>query len=448
MKTDNSTRNSAASNVSRPSNNVSTTRTDRSATVASPEVSRPADSFARTAQNTNIAAAEAPRPGLQREVAGVEGTATAGATARTRNAAMPEATTGAVAPDTAGAPDTTGATNFAPAMTQSVEGGNNIRRGAEGPAVRELQEALNRNGAGLQADGDFGPRTQAAVRDFQRQNGLQADGIVGPRTLEALQRSNGAAPTQPNAPADPAAPTNPTAPTGPADATGFVTGDGRVSSGWGANSAQRTQQAEALLRANGQWPPQEGRAYAIQIDQDAPPGSASQQDRNSYARSYSGETAVFRAENGHLVEVSGDPMRSASHPGQFRSTASPDVNGDGRGDVAHIRTGVYDYSTRLGGKGGNRYNPIDDGQFRNSARDVNGNGVIDGSEVDRNYSASAIQIHMGNSNSPSSIGCQTMPPNDYSRFQQAIRSANTGGQGSFTYILARRPNDQFGANPY
>ena len=455
MKTDNTSRPNPPS-VSSPSAGASgAARIERNAPTAAPQaapqVTPARDPFANAVRPTTNAPTEPARQGIQRDIAlgqnAQSSTAATAQSARTRTANMPEPSTGATPPDFVGD------TRPSSALAQSIQGGNNLRRGAEGPAVRDLQQALNQAGArpSVGVDGDFGPRTQEAVRSFQRQHGLDADGVVGPRTFEALQRANGGQPPAPNTPApNTPAPNVPApAPNTPApDASGFVTGNGRVSSGWGDTSAQRTQQAEALLRANGQWPPQNGRAYAIQIDQDAPSASASQTARNNFARSYSGETSVFRAENGRLVEVSGDPMRSASHPGQFRSSASPDVNGDGRGDVAHIRPGVYDYNTRTGGKGGNRYNPVDDGQFRNSARDTNGDGVIDGGEADRRYSASAIQIHMGNSNSPSSIGCQTMPPADYSRFQRALRDANTGGQGSFTYILARRPNDTHGANPY
>jgi hypothetical protein len=64
--------------------------------------------------------------------------------------------------------------------------GPTLRRGARGPDVARLQERLNAHGAALAVDGDFGPRTDAAVRAFQSAHGLVVDGIVGPLTWGAL----------------------------------------------------------------------------------------------------------------------------------------------------------------------------------------------------------------------------------------------------------------------
>jgi hypothetical protein len=63
-----------------------------------------------------------------------------------------------------------------------------VRYGSQGPAVEELQQKLNADGAdpALEADGIFGPKTRAAVVAFQTKHGLSPDGIVGPLTWGKL----------------------------------------------------------------------------------------------------------------------------------------------------------------------------------------------------------------------------------------------------------------------
>lgn len=62
--------------------------------------------------------------------------------------------------------------------------------GAFGPEVRALQETLNRHGAALTLDGDFGGGTERAVRAFQAANDLSIDGIVGEDTRALLARTD------------------------------------------------------------------------------------------------------------------------------------------------------------------------------------------------------------------------------------------------------------------
>ena len=59
--------------------------------------------------------------------------------------------------------------------------------GSKGTQVEHIQLALTRAGYPVGGiDGDFGPATEAAVRDFQRSQGLPPDGIAGTRTQVAL----------------------------------------------------------------------------------------------------------------------------------------------------------------------------------------------------------------------------------------------------------------------
>jgi hypothetical protein len=64
-----------------------------------------------------------------------------------------------------------------------------MRRGwNDSDGVRNVQKRLNALGAKprLAVDGDFGPRTEAAVRAFQKRSRLEVDGIVGPKTWAKL----------------------------------------------------------------------------------------------------------------------------------------------------------------------------------------------------------------------------------------------------------------------
>ncbi|MDT3444133.1 N-acetylmuramoyl-L-alanine amidase [Pseudofrankia sp. BMG5.37] len=58
-----------------------------------------------------------------------------------------------------------------------------------GDDVAALQTRLSSMGFDIgRSDGIFGPRTEAAVRDFQRNRGLEPDGRCGPQTLSELKR--------------------------------------------------------------------------------------------------------------------------------------------------------------------------------------------------------------------------------------------------------------------
>jgi len=59
--------------------------------------------------------------------------------------------------------------------------GSPIRLGSKGDAVKLVQAVV-----GATEDGDFGPRTEARVKEWQSKNGLLADGVVGPITWKKM----------------------------------------------------------------------------------------------------------------------------------------------------------------------------------------------------------------------------------------------------------------------
>jgi peptidoglycan hydrolase-like protein with peptidoglycan-binding domain len=69
-----------------------------------------------------------------------------------------------------------------PAVETGVPNGRpTLRRGMMGELTKQVQAKV-----GVTVDGNFGPKTEAAVRAFQRAHDLFPDGIVGPKTWSAL----------------------------------------------------------------------------------------------------------------------------------------------------------------------------------------------------------------------------------------------------------------------
>ena len=243
----------------------------------------------------------------------------------------------------------------------------------------------------------------------------------------------------------------------------FAPAWGRVTRGFDPDSSQREWQAEQILRRFGQWPPPEGEIYVVQIDQDSPPPpppppkpgitAAEYKARtearhraiealNAFLTRFTGETSVFRAERvGNrlkLVELNTSrPFRSASHPGQLDPAGHASCNGKVCG-MAWLRNGVYPYKTDRAGL----FNPVQD-SLMSVARDLNFDGAIDARESALSGGAFgfAIQIHPGFPNSPRSVGCQTLPPSDFSALQAMIANSRAA---TFSYVLVRRPNEIYG----
>jgi hypothetical protein len=62
-----------------------------------------------------------------------------------------------------------------------------LRKGGKGNQVKSLQTLLLAKGMNIEVDGDFGPKTESALKQFQGAHGLIADGICGPMSWGALK---------------------------------------------------------------------------------------------------------------------------------------------------------------------------------------------------------------------------------------------------------------------
>lgn len=74
-----------------------------------------------------------------------------------------------------------------------------LRRGSTGLPVIALQQALG----GLEPDGEFGPLTEQAVRNYQQSKGLAVNGVVDAPVWEALTGGSSPSPAPPASGSDP-----------------------------------------------------------------------------------------------------------------------------------------------------------------------------------------------------------------------------------------------------
>lgn len=284
----------------------------------------------------------------------------------------------------------------------AAAGGQYLRRGQSSDGVKELQQALNARGFKLEEDGQFGPATEAAVRQFQQATGAKVDGVVGPETVGRLQ----ATPPGTNPVSDYTPPATTPPPIAPATT--------------GTEREQFDMYASMIRRAGGEVCPN-GQPTVLGLRQGV----------GGSTRRYE-DTFVVLTPDGHVKRFGG-----ATHPGQNSSTASPDVTGDGRGDVGMIRPGNYRVVPNGEHAGAASFHVRTLGGSGNLPgwRDTNHDGTFAdreraGSES-RGDTLSGVLFHQGNSNTPSSIGCQTMSPAEYRRFLDAVG----GSRASFTYTL-------------
>lgn len=65
----------------------------------------------------------------------------------------------------------------------------NLKKGSKGEEVKKLQKFLNwALNVKIDVDGDFGTKTESAVKEFQKKTSITVDGKFGPLTLSAAKK--------------------------------------------------------------------------------------------------------------------------------------------------------------------------------------------------------------------------------------------------------------------
>lgn len=291
-----------------------------------------------------------------------------------------------------------------------------LRVGSKGSAVEKAQRALA--AAGFDpgtVDGIFGPKMKAAVIAFQKSRGLTADGSIGPKTQAELGRvdSFDPTPTTPSTPMEPAGPTE--IALAPEDAT----------------EAEKWSHYAAIVKAAG------GKISASAPTVLGLRGLSLDRERHeSLTNTKYDDTFVVLTPQGRVYE-----LRGATHPSMKDCTDSPDVTGDGKGDVGTIAPGNYKVVPHNDYMGNKSFQVVTAGGSGGLPgwRDTDHDGVYSEAEKSASKSRgdkiSAVLFHQGTPGIPISIGCQTLPPAEFERFLEAL-----GGAKNFTFTLVNGSN--------
>ncbi|MBI4815097.1 MAG: peptidoglycan-binding protein [Deltaproteobacteria bacterium] len=308
-----------------------------------------------------------------------------------------------------------------------------------------MQERLRAQGHGIQVDGIFGRETEKAVRAFQAATGCRVDGVVGPETRGALNRAqaegqNGLERRAPTV--------GGTRPEGTVRASDFQRPGGlrEVSAGRdatktsspgpvrlaprGASEEEQFRHYETIVRgAGGELRAGERHVLGVRgLDR-----NGSRHETTSNRNMDDTFVVLWRdaAGQGHVRHFAG-----STHPGQSRSSMSPDVTRDGVGDVGMVsggnfravangpHSGAPSFHVRtLGGSG-----------RLPGVRDTNHDGFYSRGEVDasgrRRDTLTEVLLHVGTrSGHVSSVGCLNVA--NWPSFVETV-----GGRGaSFNFTL-------------
>jgi peptidoglycan hydrolase-like protein with peptidoglycan-binding domain len=76
--------------------------------------------------------------------------------------------------------------------SQSQEQSQGAQQSMSQETVKQVQQKLSAAGHQIEVDGIMGPKTQAALKEYQQKQGMQATGQLNQETLAALGVSEGA----------------------------------------------------------------------------------------------------------------------------------------------------------------------------------------------------------------------------------------------------------------
>ena len=71
-------------------------------------------------------------------------------------------------------------------MSDQIQPWPLVKQGSQGHPVPALQYLLRARGHPVTVDGIFGPKTEAAVENFQTADQIMVDGVVGPQTADGI----------------------------------------------------------------------------------------------------------------------------------------------------------------------------------------------------------------------------------------------------------------------
>jgi len=131
-------------------------------------------------------------------------------------------------------------------------------------------------------------------------------------------------------------------------------------------------------------------------------------------------------------EDSNDPRAGGANYGR-------DANGDGRKDLGCLQEGYYEYmvgySNSYGSQNdlGNVLKPTE--EARTVIRDIDHDGLFEAHEP--MLGASDMFFHSGTYNRTGSAGCQTMPPDEYSRFWKDLTANGSYNPNVIGYTIVR-----------